>query len=58
MHVRRMLGKVTVTLAEEDIIDKPIKLNVQKLRCATNCYVVFMIQFQSTDYKNCSGRVS
>jgi hypothetical protein len=46
-RAKSMPGKATVTLAGEDIIDKPIvKPNVQKLRYATNChYLVVMIQF-------------
>ena len=44
-NAKRMLGKAMVGMAGKDIIDKPTKPNVQKLRYATNRYLVFMIQF-------------
>jgi len=53
-RAKSMPRKAMVTLAGEDIIDKPIvKPNVQKLRYATNChYLVVMIQFHcNTDHR-------
>jgi hypothetical protein len=44
------LGKAKVVPAGEDIIDKLIKKNVQKLRYATDCYLVLVASVLTTEF--------
>lgn len=42
---KNLLGKASVKLAGEDIIEKAIKSNVQKLKCVANCCPVVVVQY-------------
>ena len=50
LPAKSLLGKVN--LAGEDIIDKAIKPNVHRSRCATDCCLIVVVQLQfSIDYR-------